>query len=195
MFSRLENLRPDKGIVWGSFQPSENQTRTDPNDLKDTRITWSVPPRVQCGVSHVMARRHYSRLSGRMAGSSTIREPMMWTLKVCARYGHEKGGSRPLNPDSYKIVGVVEDILLTLQRLVPPSRLLLSFSTSLVAGSTHTPRAHTLSFKEQRNLRHDEQPAKYPLEVFDRYSLGHRNIRSVMESDRKGGVLTRLAIF
>jgi len=76
-------------------------------------------------------------------------------------------------PDGYKMIGVVEDILLTCQGLISPSRLLLSSSTSLVAGSTHIP----LFFKEHRDIYHDEQSAEYPLEVLDHYPPGYFDIR------------------
>lgn len=65
-----------------------------------------------------------------------------------------------------------------------------NFFASLVAGSTHTFHTHTLLHQEQHDLHNDEQPAKYPLEVFDRHPLGRCDVRSVTELNMTKEMLT-----
>ena len=60
MFNRLENPHRDKGIVRGPIQPFENQTRADPNVLKDTyhlvsRISRLLRRRSRDGASPLFA--------------------------------------------------------------------------------------------------------------------------------------------
>jgi len=58
-----------------------------------------------------------------MAGSSTIKEPAMRTLKACAVYGHEVEVFLPHSSlDGYKITGLDEEISLTIQQLISLSR-------------------------------------------------------------------------
>jgi hypothetical protein len=88
------------------------------------------------------------------------------------------------------MAGRAGENLLIFQRLASISRLLLSFSTSLVAGPTHTFHPHTLLSKKRYDLHHDEQPAKYPFEVSRRCPFGHCDVRSVIELDYGWTVLT-----
>ena len=60
-FNRLENLHQDKGIDWSPFQPFENHTRVDPNDLKEhayhlaSPISCSIHSRSRDGASPLFA--------------------------------------------------------------------------------------------------------------------------------------------
>ena len=114
--SRLEIPGGNKGIVWGPFQllekPNTSRAEQHQRDRHHTVDLFSRPrTKVPGTVSHVMTRRHYSRLSGRMAGSSTIKERTMWTLKVCAVYGRKSGVFLSHSSlDGYKTIGLDEEI-------------------------------------------------------------------------------------
>lgn len=98
LMSRLEISCENKGIVWVPFSSLRNQIPAEPGVSKSqVSLGWpSQGQRTVLGiVSHVRTRRHYLRLSGRMAGSSTIKELEMRILRDLVAYGHESGGVSP----------------------------------------------------------------------------------------------------
>ena len=119
----------------------------------------------------------------------------MRALKICAAYGREHGVSLPHSRlGGYKMPGLVEEILLTVQHLIPSLGLYAPFPRHQ-SQDRHIPSAHIpFSSNKQHDLYHDERSAKYPLEVFDRCFLCHRGIRSVIELGRMEKIFTQMLL-
>jgi len=97
----------------------------------------------------------------------------------------------------YKMAGLDKEISLTILQLVRLSRFpTLVFHVTGRRIDTYLPYTYLFPNK-QHSPRHDEHPAKYSLEVFDRRPLGSSDIRSVIKSGKTKKVLTwgQFAVF